>query len=129
MQITRYLALVVVLVVAGCGGDSSPAGPSSSSGSGAGGASGGGGGGTSPSQLSATIDGQPYNATEILAPFPRNAPAGSLFSIAGIDRTRGLYFVVGAPARVGTHRVPPDTVDAALHEIPPGFQPPLTCGT
>ena len=131
MRIARCLAFLLVLVVAvGCSSDS-PTGPSGSNGSGSGGdsgggSSGGGGGDTGPplSSTTATIDGQPYTATEILAPSPdfiedTTDGAPRLLNVATGENSTGLGLAFSAPAEVGTHRTPTIGVQASLTQLQP----------
>ena len=144
MRLTVRLALVLVLAVsvAACSSDS-PSGPSSNNGSGSGGSSdggdggsddGGGGGGsddgdggggsTGPplSSTTATIDGEAYTATEILAPSPdfiEDSTGLRFLSFSTGERTTGLGLAFQAPAEVGTHETPTIGVQASLHELDP----------
>ena len=133
MRITSScLAVVLLLFVTTSGCKNSPTSPGGSgSGSGmttGGGSSGGGGGSTGPanSSISATIDRQPYAATEILAPSPEftqgvapglNVPR--LVNVASGERTTGLGLAFSAPAAVGTHRTPTIGVQATLAQLQP----------
>ena len=135
MRITSCLALIFMLAIT-AGGCKSATSPSGMGGTGSGGSSGGsggtngggGGGSTGPanSSISATIDGQPYTATEILAPSPEFAQGAApglnvprLINVASGERTTGLGLAFSAPAAVGTHRTPTIGVQATLAQLEP----------
>ena len=136
MRITSCLAVVFMLAVtaSGCSGDSptSPdgsAGSGTTNGGGGGGDAGGGGGGgsTGPplSSTTATIDGQPYTATEILVPSPdviaqsTGGLAPPTLVVSSGERSTGWGVTFAAPAEVGTHRIPTPFVSATLTKLPP----------
>ena len=144
MRLTVRLALVLVLAVsvAACPSEG-PTSPSSNNGSGSGGSSGGGdggsddggggddggdggggGGSTGPalSSTTATIDGETYQATEILAPSPdfiEGSTGLRLLSVTTGERTTGLGLAFQAPAEVGTHTTPTIGVQATLMQLDP----------
>ena len=141
MRITNCLALVFMLVITASGcesdsptapdpGDDNGSGSEMTGGGGGGGGGGGddgGGGGTGPqlSSTTATIDGQPYAATEILAPSPdfiaesSGGLAPPTLVVSTGERSTGWAVAVGAPAEVGTHTIPTPFVSATLTKLPP----------
>lgn len=136
MRKASYIALVFILVVTAGGCKKSPTSLSGSdeteSGGSSGGSGGGGGGGGSAgpalSSTTATIDGQPYSATEILAIDPDLAGQASglnvprLVNVVTGDRQRGWGLAFSAPAELGTHGISTIGVGATLQQATPGYE-------
>ena len=127
MRITSCLALVFMLVVtaSGCASDS-PTAPDENNGSGGGGGGGGGGGsGPALSSTTATIDGEPYQATEIFSPHPDffadqiDIDIPRLLNVSTGNRETGWLIGFAAPFQIGTHRVSAVGVEGGLKQHPP----------
>ena len=133
MRITSCLALVFMLVVtaSGCASDS-PTAPDENNGSGGGGGGGGGDGdgdgdGPALSSTTATIDGEPYQATEIFSPHPDffadqiDVDIPRLLTVSTGNRETGWLISFAAPFQIGTHRVSASAVgvEGGLKQHPP----------
>lgn len=101
MNITRCLALVLVLVLMACGGSSSPVGPSG--GGVGGGGVGGGGGSCTSAPMSALIDGQQWRAcASVLAINDRRVGAIAMDGRDVLDSSSAILFGFAVPNRRGT---------------------------